>query len=117
MKRPLASITGAGGGIAARLCQMLAATHAVRGLFRAESEKSRALAAAGGEVVIGDLANETALAALVRGADVVFHCAAKIMGFSPAEFEAVNVAGTRALLRAAKAAGCRRVVHVSSIAV
>lgn len=116
MNRPLASVTGAGGGIGARLCEVLAATHAVRGLFRAESEKSRAFAAAGGEVIIGDLANEAALAALVRGADVVFHCAAKIMGFSPAEFEAVNVVGTRAVARAAKAAGCRRVVHVSSIA-
>lgn len=116
MSRPRASVTGAGGGIGARVCELLAATHAVRGLFRTESEKSRALAAAGGEVVIGDLANDAALAALVRGADVVFHCAAKITGFSPAEFEAVNVAGTRAVARAAKAAGCRRVVHVSSIA-
>lgn len=117
MNRPLASVTGAGGGIGTRLCEALAATHTVRGLFRAESEKSRALAAAGGEVVIGDLANDAALAALVRGADVVFHCAAKITGFSPAEFEKVNVAGTQALARAVKAAACRRIVHVSSIAV
>lgn len=116
MNRPLASVTGAGGGIGSRLCEMLAATHTVRGLFRAESVKSRAFAAAGGEVVIGDLGNEAALAALVRGADVVFHCAAKIMGFSPTEFEAVNVAGTQSVAHSAKASGCRRVVHVSSIA-
>lgn len=116
MNRPLASVTGAGGGIGARLCAALAGTHRVRGLFRAESGRSRALAAAGGEIVIGDLADEAMLASLVSGADVVFHCAAKISGFSPAEFEAVNVEGTRAVVLAARAAGCRRVVHVSSIA-
>lgn len=117
MSRPVAIVTGAGGGIGSSLCRALRATHEVRGLFRAESAASRELAAAGGTVLLGALAEEAAMARWVGGADVVFHCAAMMRGFSADAFRAVNVDATRALARAARAHGCRRFVHVSSAAV
>lgn len=117
MSRPVASVTGANGGIGVRLCRALAATHDVRGLFRAESARSRAFAAAGGTVVLGDLDDAAALERLVTGADLVVHAAAKMTGLAWADFQRINVEGTRRLARAAAVQRCRRFVHVSSIAV
>jgi nucleoside-diphosphate-sugar epimerase len=90
---------------------------AVRALFRAENDNSRRWADAGCEVLVGDLRDRDSLKRLVAGADVVIHCAAKIMGFAPEEFDEVNVQGTKSLLDAAIEAGCRRFVYISSIAV
>jgi nucleoside-diphosphate-sugar epimerase len=51
----------------------------------------------------------------VAGMDAVIHLAAKVSFAGPAvEFEAVNVAGTRTLVAAARDAGVRRFVFVSS---
>jgi nucleoside-diphosphate-sugar epimerase/choline dehydrogenase-like flavoprotein len=69
------------------------------------------------QVVPGDVADPAAVAALCAGAAgaVLFHLAAVIHpARSPAEFARVNVEGTRHLLRAAAAAGVRRIVAVSS---
>jgi nucleoside-diphosphate-sugar epimerase len=50
-----------------------------------------------------------------RGAEVVFHAAAKVADFGPWEaFRRVNVDGTLAALRAARQAGARRFVHVGT---
>jgi dihydroflavonol-4-reductase len=66
----------------------------------------------------GDLGDEASLAEAVRGADAVIHCAAdyRIWVPDPERMAAVNVGGTARVMRAALAAGCRRVVHVSSVA-
>ncbi len=56
---------------------------------------------------------------LCQGAEIVFHLASA-MGSAqlrPKEFYQINVEGTRALLQAARIAGVRRVVHVSSAGV
>ena len=116
MSRPVASVTGASGGIGSRLSRALLETHEVRGLFRAESDQSRAFAAAGGVVVLGALDQPQALAQLITGADVVFHCAAMVTGFSGPAFFKVNVDGAQAVARTAREQRCRRLVHVSSIA-
>jgi len=62
-----------------------------------------------------DVADGAAVAAAVRGMDVVFHCAAKagIWG-ALCEYRRVNVLGTRRVLDACLAAGVRRFVHTSS---
>ena len=54
----------------------------------------------------------------MRGCAAVIHCAAdyRIWVPDPARMTAVNVAGTEAVMRAALAEGCGRVVHVSSVA-
>lgn len=68
------------------------------------------------DVVVGDLTLPETLNTAVRDCEVVIHCAAA-GGGSLAALRAVNVEGTRNLLRAAAAGGVRRVVHLSSIAV
>ena len=63
----------------------------------------------------GSLTDDAAVAAAVRGADAVIHLAAKVSFTGRAEeFDQVNVGGTRRLLRAAREAGVRDVVFVSS---
>ena len=64
----------------------------------------------------GDLANAPALARLCEGAEAVIHIAGAVNLPTRAEFAAVNVAGTQAVVDAARAAGVRRFVHVSSLA-
>ena len=64
----------------------------------------------------GDLADTAALARLCDGADAVIHIAGAVNLPTREEFAAVNIAGTQAAVDAARAAGVRRFVHVSSLA-
>jgi nucleoside-diphosphate-sugar epimerase len=67
------------------------------------------------EDVLGSLTDPAARAAALEGADAVLHLAAKVsLAGEPAEFAAVNVEGTRALLEDAAAARATRFVFVSS---
>ena len=54
--------------------------------------------------------------ALVTGADAVVHIAGLINAATRAGFEAVNVGGTLAMVDAARGAGVRRFIHISSLA-
>ncbi|GAB2755111.1 NAD-dependent epimerase/dehydratase family protein [Amycolatopsis magusensis] len=70
------------------------------------------------EVVAGDVTDEAAVAAAVRGADAVLHAAA-VYSFDSrqrAVMRAVNERGTEVVLAAARRAGAGRIVHVSSVA-
>ncbi|TQJ32867.1 NAD-dependent epimerase/dehydratase family protein [Arthrobacter sp. SLBN-122] len=63
----------------------------------------------------GSLADDAAVRGAVQGAEAVIHLAAKVSFTGrPAEFDEVNVQGTRRLLLAARGAGVRDVVFVSS---
>lgn len=65
-----------------------------------------------------DLADETALRQAFTGCECVVHLAAFSAAWGrKADFERVNVAGTRHVVHAAEAAGVRRLVHVSSSSV
>jgi nucleoside-diphosphate-sugar epimerase len=66
--------------------------------------------------VQGDLADTAALARLCERATAILHIAGVVSAPTRAAFDAGNVAGTDAVLAAAKAAGVRRFVHVSSLA-
>ena len=66
--------------------------------------------------VTGDLADPAALARLCEGAGAIIHIAGIVSAPNRAGFDAGNVAGTAAMLAAARAAGVRRFVHVSSLA-
>jgi len=68
-------------------------------------------------LVRGDLDDEAALRDGCSGADVVFHVAGKIVARSAAEFMATNRDGTANVLEAARDAGVRRFIHISSLAV
>lgn len=63
----------------------------------------------------GSLERRDALARLCTGADAVIHVAGLINGPDRAAFEAVNVTGTARVVDAARAAGVRRFIHISSL--
>lgn len=101
-------VTGASGmlgrGVAARL---VADGHDVRTLQRGASGVATD--------VRGSVTDDDAVAEAVRDREAVIHLAAKVSITGPlAEYEDVNVGGTRRLLRAARDAGVARFVHVSS---
>jgi 2-alkyl-3-oxoalkanoate reductase len=69
-------------------------------------------------VIEGDISDAETVAAAMGGVDVVIHCAAVTRNNAPwAEHYVTNVRGTEIVLRAAREAGARRVVHVSSVIV
>ncbi|WP_254452340.1 hopanoid-associated sugar epimerase [Roseicella sp. DB1501] len=111
-------LTGGTGFLGSAIARALAAAgHAVRVLARPGTPRD-VLAGVPVEFAPGDLTDAASLAAAARGCDALIHCAAdyRIWVPDPARMTAVNVAGTEAVMRAAQAAGCRRVVHVSSVA-
>ena len=68
-----------------------------------------------GAEVLGDVADPDVVGRAARGQDAVLHLAAKVDVTGPwAEYAHANVAGTRAVLDACRAAGVGRLVHVSS---
>lgn len=65
--------------------------------------------------VLGTMTDPAAVRSAVDGIEAVVHLAAKVsLAGDPADFERVNVDGTRDLLAAARAAGATRFVFVSS---
>jgi UDP-glucose 4-epimerase len=75
----------------------------------------------GAELVVGDIADEAAVRAVMDGVEVVFHQAARRSVLAsvehPLQTDTANVHGTLTILEAAQAAGVRRVVSASSSSV
>jgi len=110
-------VTGGTGFVGANLVRELVATGAtVRVLARPTSDR-RALTGLPVEVAVGDLCEPASLPAPLAGVDVLYHVAAdyRLWAPDPAVLYRVNVEGTRALLRAAEAAGVSRIVYTSSV--
>jgi len=110
-------LTGASGFIGSNLARQLAARgHRVKALVRAGSDP-RGLAGVECERVEGDVAQRGALEKAMRGCDWCFHAAASyhlwLRDYAP--MYAANVQGTRNVLEAAIAAGCRRIVYTSTV--
>jgi dihydroflavonol-4-reductase len=111
-----ALVTGASGFIGSRL---LPALQAEGWEVRAYVHRTPLASASGVFSFSGDIQDERALRAAMQGVDAVFHLAAAV-GSAVTDrraFQAVNAGGTRAVLRAARAARVGRVVHCSSIGV
>jgi dihydroflavonol-4-reductase len=111
-------ITGGSGFVGrAVLDRLVAGGRTVRALARSDASAAE-LAAAGADPVRGDLADRASLERAMAGCAVVYHVAG-LNGFclpDPSALAVANVAGTRAVVRAAGAAGVRRIVHTSSAA-
>jgi nucleoside-diphosphate-sugar epimerase len=89
----------------------------VRALARSPASE-KAVAAAGAVPVAGDLDDEAALRGGMDGASLVIHAAAKVELWGQREdFLRITVGGTERVIAAARAAGVRRLVHVSTEAV
>ncbi len=111
-------VTGATGSIGFRLAQRLRELgQPVRALVRDLSRAGSLANLEGVEIVSGDLGQPESLVGCTDGCRAVFHCAAKLLGSDMQAFRAVNVDGTRALLKEAARAGVQRFVHVSTIGV
>ncbi len=112
------AITGIGGFIGLRMAERARERGwTVSGLDVAEAAAQRARAA-GATVIVGDINDADALARALDGADIVFHTAAVVEEDGPrALYERVNVEGTRSVCAAARAAGVRQLVHLSSVMV
>jgi nucleoside-diphosphate-sugar epimerase len=99
---PTAFVTGGSGFIGGALIERLSREGwDVRALARSEraAERVREL---GAEPVMGDLDDLH-----VEGCEIAFHAAAKVEDFGdPADFERVNVQGTRNVVAACRAGAC-----------
>jgi nucleoside-diphosphate-sugar epimerase len=115
---PTCLITGATGFLGSHLAEAAAQRGwTVRTLARGGSDTSF-LSRLPVAVVRGDLGDVAALREALQGVDVVFHCAAKVGDWGPAEdYRAVNVEGTRALLDACRSVSLSRFVYFSSLGV
>ncbi len=115
----LIAITGATGFLGSHLCRALIQQgHTVHALCRPNSPKVRNLDGLPVERVLGDVTEPTSLQPSVRGCDWVVHAAANISYWDRErayQFR-VNVEGSRNLARAARCAGVKRMIHVSSVA-
>jgi dihydroflavonol-4-reductase len=109
-------VTGATGLAGANVCKLLVERgDAVRALAR-QSADTGPLVELGVEVVTGDVTDADAVLRAATGSDAAIHCAALLGGASQdmADFEAVNMGGTKNVLDAAEKVDLRRVVAVST---
>lgn len=108
-------VTGAGGFIGAAICRaLLARGDEVHGMTRRASARDEGVIAH-----TADLNEPASVRAAFRASmpNAVIHCAAvlPLNRPDPALSEAVNVAGTHAVVEACLEVGCRRLIHISSM--
>lgn len=107
------AVTGASGFLGRALCAHLAARGvAVRALVRDPAAFPRTAGSRAARCDLPDVLDESAL----EGTDAVVHCAYATREIDQERARRVNEDGTRALLAAARRAGVRRVVFVSTVA-
>jgi uncharacterized protein YbjT (DUF2867 family) len=108
-------VAGGHGQVALRLLTLLADRgDTARGLIRTRDQAAD-LEAVGAVPVLGDLENDATLDQYVKGADAVVFAAGAGPGSGPARKRTVDLGGAVKLVDAARAAGVRRYVMVSSI--
>lgn len=114
--KPTVAVTGGSGFTGGALVErLLAEGYPVRALYR---DTAKVDPAEGLTIIKGELNDDDALAALVQGADTVFHIAAMYRSDGlPSEYMRINHQATLQLLAAAKRAKVRRFIYTSTIGV
>lgn len=110
-------VTGANGFLGSHIAERLQTHGGVE--LRLMLRRTSNLEFLGGveyERVEGDMRDEASLDAAAQGVEIVVHVAGLVSALTEARYHEVNARGTEALVRAAKAAGVRRFVYVSSLA-
>ncbi len=113
------ALTGASGYTGGRLLAALRARGEEVAVLVRKASVTERIRAEASRVVEGDLADASAAATLVEGADAVVHVAAvyRTAGHPDSYYRDVNVGGTERLLEAAARQGVRRFVHTSTVGV
>jgi len=110
-------VTGASGFLGAAVANVLREHgYRIRTLVRASSPRANLDPC--DETAVGDILDPQSLAAAMEGVDRLVHAAAdyRLWARDPADVMRANVDGTRLVMQAAREAGVRRIVHVSSTA-
>jgi nucleoside-diphosphate-sugar epimerase len=111
-------VTGAAGFVGGHVTDVLQSLGERPRAFVHPTDNTERLERAGVEIYRGDVADCTALQRAATGVDRILHCAARIGPWGQsAEYERTNVRALETLVRAASAAGVKRVVHLSSVTV
>ncbi len=114
-----AFVTGGSGFIGQRVVhKLIERGYAVNALARSE-QSAGILRALGATAVLGDITNTASMRAGMEGCDVVFHIAAwyQVGAKDWQQAEAINVGGTRRVLRLAHELGIPKIVYTSTVAV
>jgi len=111
-------VTGAGGFTGSNLCNALAEKHADVTAFLRQGGSKRQLHP-NIKIVTGDLTNPQDCTSAMEGIDTVFNIAAVFRNVKGSEQQLrnIHVHATENLIRAAKAEGCRRFIHTSTMGV
>jgi nucleoside-diphosphate-sugar epimerase len=111
-------VTGATGLLGSHIAEQLRERgERVRALVRPGSD-TEFLRQLGAELAVGDLADPDSLRRAVAGADVVYHCAARVGDWGPwRAFRREVIDATANLLESCRTGGVGRFLHVSSIIV
>jgi uncharacterized protein YbjT (DUF2867 family) len=112
---PVVAVTGATGFLGRRLVRVLTEQGWTVRVLARRDVVDPAWTGLEPQLVIGDLAQAGALAALCQGAETVVHVAGLIKARDRAAFDRANVEGSRRVAQATKAAGARLIL-VSSLA-
>lgn len=112
MRSRTLAVTGGTGFVGSHLLRMARERgHELRALTRGWRPPEDGI-----DWIDGALDRPESLLKLAEGADAVVHVAGLINGADRGAFEAVNVGGTANMIDAARKAGVRRFVHISSLA-
>jgi dihydroflavonol-4-reductase len=114
----LAFVTGATGFLGSHVARVLADQGANLRLLVRPTSNLKNIEGLKAETATGDLRDAASLEKAMAGCDAVFHVAAdyRLWLRDPAEMYRSNVAGTRAILEAARKNNVQRVVYTSSVA-
>ena len=109
-------VTGAGGNIGSFFAEHAKDRYDLRLMVHDDDERRAVEPMGAGEVVRGDVTDLASLEQACAGIDTVLHLAADPSPKADWDtVEPINIAGTFNVFKAAKRAGCRRVVYASSI--
>lgn len=113
----IALVTGGAGVVGTALCRELLARDVCVRVLVLPGDTQAGFLPEGVEVFYGDVTDADSIREAFVGVDLVYHLAAILLSTKPGAFERINAGGTRNVVNAAKAAGVKRLVYVSSISV
>jgi dihydroflavonol-4-reductase len=118
-KRQHIAVTGATGFLGQHLCERLLAEGRQLSVLARDRAKGDTYKGRADRIVIGDIADSSAVSELVAGADAVIHLVSNFRTASgpPESYHRINVLGTQTVLEACRKAGVERLIHCSTIGV